>query len=209
MQKATERAFSHPRKETAMNRFFCGSMLAATLLATQPAFAVDLAGSHIDDRANVAGTELVLNGAGLRTRFMLKVYTIGLYLPKRSDSPVSVSASPGAKRILITTLRDLSAEDFANALIEGVRRNQSDADLANLQSRLDEFRTTLLGLRTAPSGTQVRIDWLPASGTRLSIGNETRGKDIPGEDFYRALLRIWIGDKPVDEDLKNALLGKR
>ncbi|HRH73849.1 MAG TPA: chalcone isomerase family protein, partial [Zoogloea sp.] len=78
-----------------------------------------------------------------------------------------------------------------------------------LQGRLDEFRTTLLGIRAAPNGTQVRIDWLPASGTRLSIGNETRGKDIPGEDFFRALLRIWIGDKPVDEDLKNALLGKR
>ncbi|MBN8283730.1 chalcone isomerase family protein [Zoogloea sp.] len=191
-----------------MNRFLRGSLLAA-LLTTQPALATELAGTHIDDRASVAGNELVLNGAGLRTRFMLKVYTIGLYLPKRSESAVSAITGTGAKRIQITTLRDLSAEDFANALIDGVRKNHGEADLANLQGRLDEFRTTLLGIRAAPNGTQVRIDWLPASGTRLSIGNETRGKDIPGEDFFRALLRIWIGDKPVDEDLKNALLGKR
>lgn len=192
-----------------MNRFLSGSLLAAALLTTQPALAAELAGTHIDDRASVAGNELVLNGAGLRTRFMLKVYTIGLYLPKRSESAVSAITGAGAKRIQITTLRDLSAEDFANALIDGVRKNHGEADLANLQGRLDEFRTTLLGIRAAPNGTQVRIDWLPASGTRLSIGNETRGKDIPGEDFFRALLRIWIGDKPVDEDLKNALLGKR
>lgn len=192
-----------------MNRFLSGSLLAAVLLTTQPALSAELAGTHIDDRASVAGNELVLNGAGLRTRFMLKVYTIGLYLPKRSESPVSAITGAGAKRIQIITLRDLSAEDFANALIDGVRKNHGDADLANLQGRLDEFRTTLLGIRAAPNGTQVRIDWLPASGTRLSIGNEMRGKDIPGEDFFRALLRIWIGDKPVDEDLKNALLGKR
>lgn len=192
-----------------MNRFLSGSLLAAALLTTQPALSAELAGTHIDDRASVAGNELVLNGAGLRTRFMLKVYTIGLYLPKRSESAVSAITGAGAKRIQIITLRDLSAEDFANALIDGVRKNHGDADLANLQGRLDEFRTTLLGIRAAPNGTQVRIDWLPASGTRLSIGNETRGKDIPGEDFFRALLRIWIGDKPVDEDLKNALLGKR
>lgn len=191
-----------------MNRFLRGSLLAA-LLTTQPALATELAGTHIDDRTSVAGNELVLNGAGLRTRFMLKVYTIGLYLPKRSESAVSAITGTGAKRIQITALRDLSAEDFANALIDGVRKNHGEADLANLQGRLDEFRTTLLGIRAAPNGTQVRIDWLPASGTRLSIGNETRGKDIPGEDFFRALLRIWIGDKPVDEDLKNALLGKR
>ena len=192
-----------------MNRFLSGSLLAAALLTTQPALSAELAGTHIDDRASVAGNELVLNGAGLRTRFMLKVYTIGLYLPKRSESPVGAITGAGAKRIQIITLRDLSAEDFANALIDGVRKNHGDADLANLQGRLDEFRTTLLAIRAAPNGTQVRIDWLPASGTRLSIGNETRGKDIPGEDFFRALLRIWIGDKPVDEDLKNALLGKR
>lgn len=194
-----------------MNRFVRSPLLAAALVLTLPttAAALEVAGTHIDDKASVAGNELVLNGAGLRTRFMLKIYTIGLYLPRRSDSTATVSSSAGPKRIHITTLRDLSAEDFANALIDGIRKNHSDAEFTGLQGRVEEFRTLLLGLRTAPSGTQVRIDWLPGSGTRLSIGNEARGKDIPGEDFYRALLRIWIGEKPADEDLKNALLGKR
>jgi hypothetical protein len=155
----------------------------------------------------VAGSDLTLNGAGLRTRFMLKIYTIGLYLPKRGEAPLATSGGP--RRIQIVTLRELSAEDFANALIDGIRKNHSETELAGLQSRVEEFRSVLLGIRTAPSGTQVRIDWLPANGTRLIINNEVRGKDIAGEDFYRALLRIWIGDKPIDEDLKNALLGKR
>lgn len=190
-----------------MNPALRAALVAATLLATSPAPAAEIAGVHIDDKTTVAGNELTLNGAGLRTRFMLKVYTIGLYLPQRSDTPLT--ASPGPKRIQIDTLRDLGADDFANALIEGIRNNSSDAEFAALQGRVEEFRALLLGIRKAPRGTQVRIDWLPASGTRLSVNNEVRGKDIPGEDFYRALLRIWLGDKPVDESLKNALLGRR
>lgn len=190
-----------------MNRFFRSALLATATFLALPAGAAEVAGTHIDDKASVAGTDLALNGSGLRTRFMLKVYTIGLYLPKRGEAPLATASGP--RRIQIITLRELSAEDFANALIDGIRKNHSDTEFAGLQSRVEEFRSILLGLKTAPSGTQVRIDWLPASGTRLSINNEIRGKDIAGEDFYRALLRIWLGDKPVDEDLKNALLGKR
>lgn len=198
-----------------MNRFFRSPLpatalslaLSLPLFLALPASAAEVAGTHIDDKAIVAGSDLTLNGAGLRTRFMLKIYTIGLYLPKRGEAPLATTSGP--RRIQIVTLRELSAEDFANALIDGIRKNHSDTELAGLQSRVEEFRSVLLGIRTAPSGTQVRIDWLPANGTRLIINNEVRGKDIAGEDFYRALLRIWIGDKPIDEDLKNALLGKR
>ena len=82
------------------------------------------------------------------------------------------------------------------------------AELAKLQPRIDDFRNAIIALKSTPAGSQIRLEWLPGSGTRLSVGNEARGKDIPGEDFYRALLRIWIGEKPVDTDLKNALLGK-
>ena len=200
----TEETAMHP----ILRRAFVAASLTTALFAALPAHAADVAGVRFDDRSTVAGSDLALNGAGLRTRFMVKVYAMGLYLPRRADTADAVASQPGPKRIQIVTLRELSAEDFANALIDGIRKNHSDTEFAGLQSRAEEFRSILLGLKTAPSGTQVRIDWLPASGTRLSINNEIRGKDISGEDFYRALMRIWIGDKPVDEDLKNALLGK-
>ena len=195
-----------------MTRFLRTSLLAVTLtsaLATSlTARAADVAGVHFDDKTSLAGSELALNGAGLRTRFMLKVYVIGLYGPKRADTADAFSAMPGPKRIHIVTLRDLTAEQFADALIDGLRKNSSDAEFAKLQPRADEFRAQLLALKSTPSGSQIRIEWLPATGTRLSLGNEIRGRDIPGEDFFRALLRIWLGDKPVDSDLRNALLGK-
>lgn len=191
-----------------LRRAFAAASLATALFAAVPAHAADVAGVRFDDRTTVAGTDLALNGAGLRTRFMLKVYAMGLYLPRRADTPDAIATVAGPKRIQIVTLRELTAEQFADALVDGLKKNHSEAEFARLQARSDELRSALLALKAAPAGTQIRLEWLPGNGTRLSVGNDARGKDIPGEDFYRALLRIWLGDKPVDADLKNALLGK-
>jgi hypothetical protein len=106
------------------------------------------------------------------------------------------------------TLRELTAEQFAEGLVDGLRKNHTDAEYARLQPRIDEFKTALLSLRTAAPNTVIRLEWLPGNGTRLLVGNEQRGRDIPGEDFQRALLRIWLGDKPVDSDLRSGLLGR-
>ena len=194
--------------QTTLHRLLRPALLAAALSIAQPANAAEVAGVRFDDKTSLAGSELVLNGAVLRTRFMLKIYAIGLYLPRSGNSAEAVMASSGPKRIQITTLRELGASEFADALVDGLKRNHSDAELAKLQHRIDDFRNAIIALKSTPAGSQIRLEWLPGSGTRLSVGNEARGKDIPGEDFYRALLRIWIGEKPVDQDLKNALLGK-
>lgn len=183
------------------------TLLGATLV-TLPARSAEVAGVHFDDRALLAGSELVLNGAGLRTRFMLKIYAAGLYLPRRADNLEAIAASVGPKRIQIVTLRDLSAEQFADALIDGLKRNHDETEMARLQARADDLRNAVLSLKSAPAGSLIRLEWLPGKGTRLSIGNASGGPDIPGEDFYQALLRIWLGDKPADQDLKKALLGK-
>lgn len=194
--------------KTILRRYLRQALLATTLVTVLPVHATDVAGVHFDEKATLAGTELILNGSGLRTRFMLRIYAMGLYLPKHADNPDAIAGTLGPKRIRIVTLRDLTAEQFADALVDSLKKNHGDAELIKLQTRIDDFRNALLSLKSAPKGSEIRLEWLPGSGTRLSVGNEIRGKDIPGEDFFRALLRIWLGDKPADQDLKNALLGK-
>lgn len=170
--------------------------------------AVEIEGVQFEDKIKAGNTELVLNGAGLRTRVFFKVYAIGLYVTEKKAAAADVLAQKGAKRLRIALLRDLTAEQFADALIERVQANHSATELEALKARLDKFSAILLGLKAAPKGSVVAIDWLPESGTRLSFNGEKRGEDIPGEDFQRALLKIWLGDKPAQDDLKEALLGK-
>jgi hypothetical protein len=188
-----------------MNRFIAILLLAFSL----PAFAaLDVAGVKFDDTAKVGAGDTVINGAGMRKRAFFKVYAIGLYLPQKAASAADAISAKGAKRIAIVTLRDLTAEQFVDALIDALKANHDETALKALQPKIDQFRSTMLAIGNAPEKSVVNLDWLPDSGTRLTFNGATKGTDISGEDFYRALLRIWLGDKPAQDDLKEQLLGK-
>jgi len=180
------------------------SLCAATLVHA----ATEVAGVKFDNSMKVGSAEPLLNGAGLRSKLFLKIYAVGLYLSERRATAAETLAVKGPKRLQIVTLRDLSAEQFADALVEGVHKNVAAAEAEALKARVEQFRSAILAVKEAPKGSVIQIDWLPESGTRLSIGGQKRGEDIPGEDFYQALLRIWLGDKPAQDDLKDALLGR-
>jgi hypothetical protein len=156
----------------------------------------------------VGSFELQLNGAGMRSRFFLRVYAVGLYLMEKKTGAADVLALKGAKRLQVVTLRELTAEQFADALIEGIRKNHSAGETTALNTRIEAFKGAILAVKTAAKGDVISIDWLPDSGTRLSVNGKQQGGDIAGEDFYHALLRIWLGPKPAQDDLKDALLGK-
>ena len=170
--------------------------------------AVEVEGVKFDTQTQVASSELALNGAGLRKKVFFKVYAMGLYLAEKQTDADAILTAKGGKRIAITLLRDLTAQQFVDALQEGIVDNHSEAEMAALQDRITQFSETMLGIGEAKTGTVVLIDWLPESGTQLLVGGQAKGTPIAGEDFYRALLKIWIGNKPVQDDLKQALLGK-
>lgn len=190
-----------------LNRSLATLLLSAALIAPAAA-AVDVAGVKFEDKATAGTTELALNGAGLRKKAFFKVYAIGLYLPAKAESASAVLSSKGQKRIQIVTLRELSAEQLAEALESGVTENSNEAELAKIKSRLEEFRSNLLAMGKVPEKSDIRIEWT-GSATRVLMNGTAKGKDIQGEDFYTALLRIWVGDKPVQADLKDAMLGKK
>ncbi len=179
--------------------------LAMLLLWTLPAAALELAGINVDNKAKVGASELVLNGAGIRTRVFFKVYVGALYLAEKKSTTADALASGGAKRVALTLLRELSAQQLSEALNDGIHANNSAAEVEALKPRIDE----LLALFTdGKKGDVILIDYLPESGAAVSVNGAPRGKPIAGEDFYRALLRIWLGDNPVDNDLKKGMLGQ-
>lgn len=183
-------------------------LFALALCAAVAHAAVDVHGVKFEDRAKVGDAELTLNGAGLRAKFFLRVYAVGLYVAERTAGAADLLGAKGAKRLHIVTLRELTAEQFADALVGGIHKNHGAAEIAALTARIERFKAVILALKTAPKGTVVTLDWIPESGTRLTFDGEKRGEDIAGEDFYRALLKIWLGEQPAQDDLKDALLGR-
>jgi carbonic anhydrase/acetyltransferase-like protein (isoleucine patch superfamily) len=185
-------------------------LIMATLaaLSITVAHGMEVAGVKFDDKIRIGTADVVANGAGLRKKAFFKVYAMALYLPEKQSEADAVLAASGSKRIAINLLRDLSAQQFVDALQEGMAENHSEAEMAALKDRVKQFSDAMLSIGEAKTGTAVLIDWLPESGTRLTVNAQVKGKEIAGEDFFKALLKIWLGNKPVQGDLKQALLGK-
>ncbi|MCX7891681.1 MAG: chalcone isomerase family protein [Burkholderiales bacterium] len=191
-----------------MRTTFAALAVIAALSAGAAGAAV-VSGVKVDDKAQVAagGPELVLNGAGVRTRLMFDVYVAALYLPEKKTNAADVLAAAGPKRVAMTMMRDVGADQLAESLNEGIRLNTPPEELAKMKAQLDELMATMKAVGTARKGDLIALDFVPEAGTRVSVNGKETGKPIAGADFYRALLRIWLGEKPVQDNLKKALLG--
>lgn len=182
--------------------------LALGLLWAHAALAVQVAGVDYPARATVAGQPLVLNGAGIRYRFVVKVYTAGLYLPAKAATAEQALAMPGAKRLHIQMLRDIDGNTLGRLFTRGMEDNSTRAQFAKAIAgtlRLSEMFVTKKSLK---EGENFSVEWRPGVGTQILVNGEKMGEPIAEPEFFLALLRIWLGPKPADDLLKDQLLGK-
>jgi hypothetical protein len=173
-----------------------------------PAHAAELEGVRLEDRVRVDGHELRLNGIGLRTRLLFNVYVGGLYFTRKVATPQEAYVVPGPKRVIFVMLREASAEQFVRSIDYGLRRNTSPEELARYQPQVEALYGMIRKVGVAQKGMRIVLDYAPsARGTTLFVDGVAQGPPMPGEDYYRALLRIWLGERPSQPELKEALLG--
>jgi len=181
-------------------------IVLAALLFCVPVQAAEIAGIKIDEQVRLDDRVLRLNGAGIRTRLFFKVYVAALYLPTQTPRAAEVLAMKGAKRMRLTILREVDAETFAAAFAKGFDSNTPVGEREALAARVAAFNQLILDTGKAREGDTFTLDF-SGTDTVMAVNGRAMGKPIPGEDFYRALLRIWLGDQPVQAELKSALLG--
>lgn len=200
-------------KETNSRAIFGRGIAVALLTAgvlllpamnTAAAAATEIAGVKVDDKVQLNGGELVLNGAGLRSRMMFKVYVAALYVPRKTANASEVFEAP-TRRVSLRLLRDLDADALSGALRDGLRDNLDEARLAALQTQIGQFDTVMRRVGNAHSGDVINLDFF-ADNVAVLYNGEAKGS-VGGNGFAAALLRVWLGDKPVDGSLKKALLG--
>lgn len=197
---------------TVLVRQLAGAALLALLwtggaapASAQPPRVVE--GVTLAPSVEIDGSTLQLNGAGLRKRAFFKVYVAALYVPQTSTSPATLIAQRGPRRVAITMLRDVGADAFSDALTDGLKANLPEAEFAGFKPQVDALKAIFKTVGEAKKGDLIHFEFTPAAGTRVLVNGQPRGAAIAGEDFFAAVLRIWLGDKPVDDDLKKGLLG--
>jgi long-chain acyl-CoA synthetase len=193
----------HSAPVTMINKaLFALSFFAASVTAD----AAEVAGVKIDDKATLGGRELVLNGAGMRTRLIIKVYVGALYLPQKAPTAAAALAKDEPRRMSMTLQRDVNYEQLLEAMRAGLAENNSQAELDAIKPQVNEFTKIFTSVGEAKSGQVIWIDYTPEEGTKISVDGKSKGT-VAGQAFNRALLRVWLGDNPVQESLKKALLG--
>ena len=158
----------------------------------------------LDDKISLGGKELVLNGAGIRTKLVFKVYVASLYLPAKAGDLAGVLAA-NPRRVQLNLLRDLSADELAGALADGIKDTSSAEQAAAVKSQTEQLLSIMKSVGQAKTGDVVTMDFVGGE-TRIAFNGQAKGA-IGGETFNAALMRIWLADKPVQPDLRKAMLG--
>lgn len=187
-------------------RWIAGLGLALTLGGA--AQAIEVGGLRFDDTARVAGKELKVNGAGVRTRIVVKVYALVLYLPEKKDTTAGVLESAGPRRFSLGLLREVTGDDLGQAFMAGITANTDKAERSKFVNQLAQFGEAFVNIPSAKRGDVINVDWVPDTGTVMTLNGKPIGEPLKDVGFYNAVLKIWLGDKPVDTSLKPQLLGK-
>ena len=185
----------------------------ALSLVLIPAHALDVAGVNYRALAQTGNAALFLNGAGVRQQSSVGLYTAGLYLEKKAATPKEVvSNTTGAKQLRLVILRDISAKKLSELLSQGLIANNSDEDLASLIPEMFNVSMMINDQGKLLPGDAFQIDSSPAGETTITITGKGRGMPVsqtfakPG--LFKVMMGIWLGERPADADLKNALLGQ-
>jgi hypothetical protein len=170
------------------------------------ASAMEVSGVKLADSIHLGSRDLVLNGAGLRTKFYFKVYVAALYLGEKTHVAEAALNQTGEKRVALHILREISDEKMLKGFNEVMAANHTPAEMQPLEPQLKELTAIFHAVGEVKEGDVVNLDYLPDTGTKIIVNGVLRGS-IPGEVFNRALFKIWLGDKPAQPDLKQKMLG--
>lgn len=182
-------------------------LIALFFLTSTSSYAVTVEGVSVPEKITQAQGKqaLVLNGAGVRTKFIFSIYVGALYLPEKHHKVDQILALKGANRISMHFLYDeVSKEKLVAGWNDGFEENNSEQEMAKLRDRLNTFNSFF---KSVVKGNVILLDYVPGKGTIVVINNQQQGT-VPGPDFNRALLKVWLGEEPADDDLKEAMLGK-
>lgn len=159
----------------------------------------------VPDKQTISDTELVLNGTGVRSKFIYDIYIIGLYLTEPSSNADAIVEADQPMSMRIYIISDLiTGERFADYTHEGFVR----ATNGNLKPIKAEVDTLVESFRANMQKNDVYdLVYIPGSG--VEIYRNGKKEDVaPGLEFKQALFGIWLGDKPVNNNLRDELLGK-
>jgi len=169
----------------------------------------DLAGVHYPASLKVEGASLVLNGSGISYRAVAKIYTVALYVPKKSTQADVVLSMPGPKQLRFVMLQGMRIDELGKLITTGVENNSTRAQFFGLIPAIRTMGEQFSRIKRMSPGDTFSIEWVPKRGTVFFVNDQPAGLPIEDPEFFAAILRTWLGKTPPSQALKDALLDYR
>ena len=176
--------------------------------AQNAASTTEVGGVKFDNSVQVGNAKLQLNGAGVRYKAIFKVYAAGLYLSNKAVTPEAVLATPGPRLMKIVMLREIDANELGKLFTKGMEQNAPREEFSKSISGIMQMSDIFSSRKKLLAGESFAVEWLPGTGTVITVNGKPEGAPIKEPEFYSALMKIWLGKAPADAGLKEALLGK-
>ena len=170
--------------------------------------AVTVADVKYEPTQTLGDSTVQLNGAGVRYKAVFKVYTAGLYLEKKASTPQEVASQRGPKRLSITMLREIDSTELGKLFSRGMEDNMDRAAFSRIVPGVLRMSQIFSDHKKLQAGDQFMIDWIPGTGTVITVKGKVQGEPFKEPEFFNALMGIWLGNLPADFKRKDALLGK-
>lgn len=185
------------------------TLILSFILSVSALFAqaAEVGGVKFSDTTDVAGQTIELNGLGIRYRTVIKVYAAALYLPKKTLDANEALSMPGAKKFSAVMLREIDGDTLGRLLMQGIRDNNSQSDVGKHLVSISHMGQSFGEKKRLVAGDTFSIDFDPKAGPTFKVNDKLLGVPSGEPSFNALLLRIWLGDKPADEELKKAMLG--
>ena len=180
--------------------------LTLGMVQTASAQSADTVGVNYPQTIKVEGASLALNGTGISYRAVAKLYTVGLYTTQKGSKPEPIIASTGPKVLRFVMLQGMRVDELGKVITKGIENNSSREEFFKLIPAIRTMGEQFSRIRRMNAGDVFAIEYVPRRGTMFFVNGQPAGLPIEDLSFYPAILRTWLGPRPVTQDLKDALL---
>jgi Chalcone isomerase-like len=177
--------------------------------AQAPSGAVTVGGVRYEPEITVGGRKLVLSGAGIRFRAIFKVYAAGFYAPTKLTKNEEALRADTPKRMHLVALRNVGGDDFGKLFSRAMEANASREEFAKNISNVVRMGQIFADARNFAEKDVIIVDYVPGTGTNITHRGKQMGEVFKEPDFHTLMMKIWFGPKPVDDQLRRALLGEQ
>jgi hypothetical protein len=179
-------------------------LAAALTLAAAGADAATVSGVTVPDSVVVNNQKLVLNGAAMRKKFIIKVYVGALYLAAKQNNAAAIIAADAPRRQVLHFVFDVDKEKMAEAWSEGLADNTPNAS----PEVKTAFKTLSSWMEDMKDGQEIVLTYVPGIGTTVEVAGKNKGV-LGGKAVADAILNTWLGPKPgPGSDFKKGVLGQ-